>query len=90
VYELAKHINAMRNMIPPYVLERAPSAELKSGQVDPFDYDRLAPELERLVLENRSNPAMRHSEHKRQQFGIILKVCEKSFGSGRMVPLAKK
>jgi NAD+ synthase (glutamine-hydrolysing) len=90
VYELARHINATRNVIPSFVLERAPSAELKSGQVDPFDYDSLAPELERLVLENRSNPAMRHSEHKRQQFGIILKVSEKSFGSGRLMPVAKK
>ena len=58
--------------------------------VDPFDYERLAPELEQLVLEGRSNAAMRRSEHKRQQFGIILKVSEKSFGSGRLVPVTRK
>lgn len=90
VYELAKYINATQNVIPAYVLERAPSAELKPGQVDPFDYNALAPELERLVLKDQSNPAMRQSEHKRQQFGIILKVSEKSFGSGRLIPVAKK
>jgi len=90
VYDLGKYINATRNLIPAYVLERAPSAELKPGQVDPFDYNALAPEMERLVLENRSNAALRHSEHKRQQFGIILKVSEKSFGSGRLIPVAKK
>jgi len=90
VYELAKYINSMQSVIPAYVLERVPSAELKPGQVDPFDYNTLAPELERLVLDNQSNAAMRRSEHKRQQFGIILKVSEKSFGSGRLIPVTKK
>ncbi len=90
VYELARHINATQNIIPAFVLARAPSAELKPGQVDPFDYDTLAPELEKLVLANQSNTAMRRSEHKRRQFGIILKVSEKSFGSGRLIPVTKK
>jgi NAD+ synthetase len=92
VYALARHINAciVPNAIPPYVLERAPSAELKPGQVDPFDYESLAPELEELVLADRSNAAMRRSEHKRQQFGIVLKVSERAFGSGRLMPVARK
>ena len=90
VYELASHINSTRSVIPPYVLERAPSAELMPGQVDPFDYAVLAPEMEKLVLADQSNPSMRQSEHKRRQFGIILKVSEKSFGSGRLIPVAKK
>jgi NAD+ synthase (glutamine-hydrolysing) len=90
VYELARYINNTQNVIPPYVLERAPSAELKPGQVDPFDYEVLAPEMEKLVLANQSNVAMRQSEHKRRQFGVILKVSEKSFGSGRLIPVTKK
>ncbi len=91
VYALASHINSVEpGAIPPYVLERPPSAELKPDQVDPFDYEKLAPELEELVLAGRSNAAMRRSEHKRQQFGIILKVSEVAFGSGRLVPMARK
>ena len=92
VYALARHINAHTapGVIPDFILEREPTAELKPGQVDPFNYEALAPELESLVLENRSNAAMRQSEHKRRQFGIILKVSEKSFGSGRMVPVTRK
>lgn len=90
VYDLANYINSRKNIMPPYVLERAPSAELKPEQVDPFDYDVLAPEMEKLVLANQSNPAMRQSEHKRQQFGILLKVSDKSFGSGRLIPVTKK
>ena len=90
VYELAGWINVGRNVIPPFVLERAPSAELKPEQVDPFDYDTLAPALEEMVLANESNPAMRASEHKRGQMGVVLKVSEKAFGSGRMMPITRK
>lgn len=90
VYELARYINSRRNVIPPYVLTRPPSAELRPGQLDPFDYDVFAPQMEELVLANQGNPAMRQSEHKRQQFGIILKVSEKSFGSGRLIPVTRK
>ena len=90
VYELARWINAERNVIPPFVMERKPSAELRPDQVDPFDYDVVAPEVERLVLANRSNAAMRASEHKRRQAGVILKVSEKAFGSGRLMPIARK
>ena len=90
VYELARWINAERNVIPSFVMERKPSAELRPDQVDPFDYDVVAPEVERLVLANRSNAAMRASEHKRRQAGVILKVSEKAFGGGRLMPIARK
>jgi len=90
VYELARWINVGRNVIPPFVLERAPSAELRPEQVDPFDYETLAPALEEMVLANESNPAMRASEHKRWQMGVVLKVSEKAFGSGRMMPITRK
>ena len=90
VYELARYINVGRDNISSYVMERAPSAELRPGQVDPFDYDTLAPALEKMVLANESNPAMRASEHKRGQMGVVLKVSEKAFGSGRMMPITRK
>jgi NAD+ synthetase len=90
VYALARYINVGRNVIPPFAMERAPSAELKPEQVDPFDYETLAPALEEMVLANESNPAMRGSEHKRWQMGVVLKVSEKAFGSGRMMPITRK
>jgi NAD+ synthetase len=90
VYELARYINVGRDIISSYVMERKPSAELKPEQVDPFDYDTLAPELEKMVLANESNAAMRASEHKRGQMGVVLKVSEKAFGSGRMMPITRK
>ncbi|MBN1976811.1 MAG: NAD(+) synthase [Anaerolineae bacterium] len=90
VYALARWIDAQRSIIPKYTLERPPSAELKPDQVDPFDYDEVGPAMERLVQENRSNPALRRSEHKRWQMGVILKVSEKSFGTGRMIPITRQ
>jgi NAD+ synthase (glutamine-hydrolysing) len=98
VYALARWINAkdeggrMKDeaLIPQFIIERKPSAELKPDQVDPFDYETVSPEMEKLVLGNQSNARMRASEHKRWQAGVILKVSGKSFGRGRMMPITRK
>jgi len=90
VYKLAKWINRAEKIIPSAILERQPTAELKPGQFDPFDYPKIAPEIEELVRMNRSNFAIRTSEHKRWQMGVVLKVSEKAFGTGRMIPITRK
>jgi NAD+ synthase (glutamine-hydrolysing) len=90
VYALAHWIQASRGVIPQYTLDRPPSAELRPDQVDPFDYDEVAPAMERLVRENRSDLALRRSEHKRWQMGVVLKVSQKAFGSGRMIPITRR
>ncbi|MFL7795269.1 MAG: NAD(+) synthase [Anaerolineae bacterium] len=90
VYALARWIESQRGVIPQYTLERPPSAELKPDQVDPFDYDEVGPAMERLVQENRSNSILRRTENKRWQMGVILKISEKSFGTGRMIPITRR
>ncbi len=90
VYDLANWIQATRNIIPDFILERPPSAELRPDQVDPFDYPKVAPALDRLVRANRSNAALRRSEHKRWHMGIVLKVSEKAFGTGRLIPVTRR
>jgi NAD+ synthetase len=90
VVALARWIAAERSAIPPFILERPPSAELRADQVDPFDYATVAPAMDELVRSNRSNSALRRSEHKRWQAGVVLKVSEKAFGSGRLIPIARK
>lgn len=95
VYALARWVNAewkveSEGTIPKFVMDRKPSAELRAEQVDPFDYETISPELEKLVRANQSNPAMRASEHKRWQMGPVLKVSEKSFGKGRLMPITRK
>lgn len=101
VYSIARWYDAGRGVIPPFILERPPSAELRPGQVDPFDYPRISPVAEALVQDTplppdatreeieRCRKLMRASEHKRWQSGILLKVSEKAFGTGRMMPVTK-
>ncbi len=97
VYALAQWIQETRggprsrgDIIPRFMIERLPSAELKPDQVDPFDYPKISPILEQLIQENRSNAAIRRAEHKRGHMGVILKVSEKAFGAGRMIPITRK
>ena len=90
VVALARWLDSVRGVIPRFTLDRPPSAELRPDQVDPFDYPKIAPEMERLVQENRSDLALRRSEHKRWQMGVILKVSEKSFGTGRLIPITRR
>ncbi len=86
VQALARHLGG----IPSFVLDRPPTAELSPGQVDPFDYAVEAPRLEALVQGHRSDAALRRSEHKRRQFGVILKVSDTAFGTGRLVPVTRR
>jgi NAD+ synthase (glutamine-hydrolysing) len=90
VVRLARWIDSIRGVIPRYTLERPPSAELRPDQVDPFDYSKLAPVIDRLVAENRSDLTLRRSEHKRWQMGVILKISRTSFGTGRMIPITRR
>lgn len=95
VYALARELPA----IPPFILERPPSAELRPGQVDPFDYARVAPAVEALLhdrpsgLPEEEEADLRRrilaSEHKRRQGTLVLKVSDRAFGSGRMVPVTR-
>jgi len=43
-----------------------------------------------MVLADESNAMMRASEHKRWQMGVVLKVSERAFGRGRMMPITRK
>lgn len=90
VVSLAKWIRKTRGKIPDFILDRPPSAELAPDQVDPFDYDEVAPRMEALVRADRSDGTLRRSEHKRRSMGVILKVSPRAFGSGRMIPITRK
>ncbi len=97
VTRLARWVAATRGTIPPFVLDRTPTAELSAGQVDPFDYEDIAPRVEAIVG-NRAGggpanealrAAVRRAEGKRVVHGIVLKVSEWAFGSGRLVPVTR-
>jgi NAD+ synthase (glutamine-hydrolysing) len=96
VYALARWVAEHRAPIPPFILDRPPTAELRPDQVDPFDYPTVAPAVESLVrgehpdLDTAPLRRMLHaSEHKRWQHGVVLKVSDRAFGSGRMMPITR-
>jgi NAD+ synthase (glutamine-hydrolysing) len=97
VCRLARWVARTRGTIPEFVLERPPTAELSAGQVDPFDYDDVAPRVEAIVgYHDGGDPAneplraaIRRAEGKRIVHGIVLKVSGWSFGSGRLVPVTR-
>lgn len=101
VYAVAHWVNEHVARIPAFILERPPSAELRENQVDPFDYARVSPLVEAEVLGTgagldagdaealRLHRLLRGGEHKRWQAGVVLKVSEKAFGSGRLMPITR-
>lgn len=98
VYAVARWVSKHRAAIPPFILDRPPSAELRPDQVDPFDYPVVAPAVEALVQgeslpgdpeASRWRRLLHAAEHKRWQHGIVLKVSERAFGTGRMMPVTR-
>jgi NAD+ synthase (glutamine-hydrolysing) len=101
VYAVARWFARERGAIPTFILDRPPTAELRPDQVDPFDYDAAAPLAEALILGAPPPPGsdpseiarfrrlIRGAEHKRWQAGIVLKVTERAFGTGRMMPVTR-
>lgn len=101
VVAVARWCDRHRRSIPPFILDRAPTAELRPHQVDPFDYPVVAPAVEAMVQGVPPSPlacaqevrawgqALDASEHKRWQAGIVLKVSDRAFGSGRMMPVTR-
>lgn len=98
VYAVARWASKHRAAIPAFILDRPPSAELRPEQVDPFDYPVVAPAVESLVQgavpsedpeAARWQRLLHAAEHKRWQHGVVLKVSEKAFGTGRMMPVTR-
>lgn len=50
VYDLSRHINKDKEIIPQWIIDRKASAELSEWQVDPFDYDRDCEAVDELAL----------------------------------------
>ncbi len=54
VYAMANWINREKDsLIPENSITKPPSAELKPDQVDPFDYDRISPMVQKIITENK-------------------------------------
>ncbi|MBC86313.1 MAG: NAD+ synthase [Bdellovibrionaceae bacterium] len=102
VVKLAEYINRNEEIIPRFIIDRPPSAELRKNQKDEDSlpkYDVLDKAVTNLViktkkpkgeLERRVLKSMMQSEFKRWQAPPILKVSDHAFGRGRRLPVAHK
>ncbi|MCB1187038.1 NAD+ synthase [bacterium] len=56
VYQLSRWYNQWkgREVIPQRSIDREPSAELRAGQVDPFEYERTGPLVDEIIVRQRS------------------------------------
>ena len=93
-FELALFINEKYNkLIPPEIISRPPSAELRENQEDAQSlppYDRLDPILEG-ILSNRFSPAnLIQKGHKREEvlkvFGLL---CKSEYKRAQFCPIIK-
>lgn len=100
VYEIARFYNQQSEVIPQFIIDRPPSAELRPNQKDQDslpDYEDLDKSVEKLVekkfkVQNKIDrwlySKLMKTEFKRWQSAPILKVSEHSFGRGRRYPIA--
>ena len=94
VYNLSKWKNRNNEIIPKNIINKKPSAELAPEQYDPFDYDKISPVVDDIIL--GSNVPVENidlikivniNEHKRRQAAPVLRVSKKAFGIGRRIPI---
>jgi NAD+ synthase (glutamine-hydrolysing) len=100
VYDLAKFYNQNTEIIPQFIIERPPSAELRPNQKDQDSlpvYDDLDKSVENIVQKKLTVKSetekwlyskLMKTEFKRWQAPPILKISEHSFGRGRRYPIA--
>lgn len=100
VFALARHYNREYEVIPAFIIDRPPSAELRPHQKDQDSlptYDKLDNSVVHIVENSGKirNPtdewlvsALVKSEFKRWQAPPVLKVSKHAFGRGRRWPIA--
>ena len=88
VYELAQYYNRIKGkeIIPERVLRKPPSAELKNGQVDPFDYSVVSPLVDLIIEEGKSRKDLLDMGYTPVLVDDILKRIRKSEYKRRQAP----
>lgn len=100
VYDLARFYNQQSEIIPSFIIDRPPSAELRPNQKDQDslpDYNKLDQSVIHLVEKKQKIKSdvdrwlisrLMKTEFKRWQAPPILKVSAHSFGRGRRYPIS--
>jgi len=100
IVDLCRHYNKESELIPEFIINRPPSAELRPDQKDQDtlpEYKILDKAVKKIVEEKKSAQSdvekwlvkqLMKTEFKRWQAPPILKVSSHSFGRGRRYPIA--
>lgn len=100
IVDLCEHYNSEIEIIPEFIIRRAPSAELRPNQKDEDSlpaYELLDQAVQNIVEKKKPvrsatekwlYPQLMKTEFKRWQAPPILKISEHSFGRGRRYPIA--
>lgn len=88
VYALGRQINKQRaaTVIPERTFTRPPSAELREGQVDPFDYPRIGPLADLAVEEHLSAEELAGRGYAREEVEMVLRLVRLNEYKRRQAP----
>lgn len=76
VYRLARYYNSYRGkeVIPRRIITRPPSAELREGQIDPFDYDRISPLVDAVIEDHVSPAEMVQRGYSEEEVALVFRL----------------
>jgi NAD+ synthase (glutamine-hydrolysing) len=89
VYELARYRNSIGEVIPPSVIERAPSAELRPGQLDADSlppYDVLDPILQGYIEDDLGHEALVLRGYSEQDVDRVIALVDRAEYKRRQAP----
>ena len=89
VYELARHRNAIDQVIPESIIERAPSAELRPGQLDADSlppYDVLDPILDGYIEDDLGREALIVRGYSAEDVDRVIALVDRSEYKRRQAP----
>ncbi len=88
VYKLAEYVNKLNGQetIPRRVFEKKPSAELKHGQYDPFDYDIVSSLVDEMIEKGRGRDELIQLGYSKELIDEILDRIKKAEYKRRQAP----
>ncbi|MEA3499876.1 MAG: NAD+ synthase [Candidatus Marinimicrobia bacterium] len=80
VYALSNYINkrSEKEIIPQNIITKKPSAELKNGQYDPFDYEIVSPLVDEIINNNRSKNELLKLGYNKKLIDEVIELIRKS------------
>lgn len=80
VYALSNYINKRcgKKIIPQNIITKKPSAELKSDQYDPFDYEIVSPLVDEIINNNSSKNELMNLGYNKKLIDEIIELIRKS------------